>query len=124
MNGMRMMGAHRKRERRLCRLLTIAFALVLFAGLFSQIAMLARISGQTKACQSVEKEIRELNANAENLNLCLNQFHNLERIAARAQQLGMEQPAETQIRVVNLPAAIESTSTQSAENISAEEMLN
>lgn len=124
MNGMRLTGARRAREKRICRFLAGVLTLMLFAGLFTQIALLARVSGQQKEIQSVEREIRELNANADNLNLCLNQFRNLERIAARAQQLGMEQPTETQIRVVNLPAAIENTSTQSAENTGAEEMLN
>ena len=122
MNRRRM--ARRAREQKLSRALMIVFAVVLFAGLFAQVTMLARISGQNKAVQSLEKEIRSLNASAENLNLSLNQYHNLERIAVRARQLGMEQPTETQIRVVNLPAAIEDTSTQSAENIGAEEMMN
>ena len=118
----RIRTSRRARERKLNRLLMIVFAVVLFAGAFSQVAMLARLSGQAKAVQAMEKEARELSASADNLNLSLNQYHNLERIAARAQQLGMEQPKETQIRVVNLPAAIENTSTQSAENIGAEEM--
>ena len=118
----RMRNSRRARERKLNRLLLIVFAAVLFVGAFSQIAMLARLSGQTKAVQALEKEARALSASADNLNLSLNQYHNLERIAARARQLGMEQPKETQIRVVNLPAAVENTSTQSAGNIGAEEM--
>ena len=100
------------------------FALVMFVGLASQITMLACISGQQKQVKAVEKELRELDAKADNLDLCLNQFKNTERISLRAAQLGMEQPAETQIRVVNLPNAIVSTSTQSVENISAEEIIN
>ena len=114
--------ARRARERKLNRLLAIVFALVLFAGAVSQIAMLARLSGQNKAVRAMEKEVRELSASADNLNLSLNQYHNLERIAVQARRLGMEQPTETQIRVVNLPAAVDNTSTQSAENIGAEEM--
>jgi hypothetical protein len=86
--------------------------------------MLACISGQQKQVKALEKELRELDAKADNFDLCLNQFKNLERISLRAQQLGMEQPTETQIRVVNLPNAIVSTSTQSVENISAEEIIN
>ena len=118
----RIRTSRRARERKLNRLLLIVFAVVLFAGAFSQIAMLARLSGQNKAIRAMEKEARELSASAENLNLSLNQYHNLDRIAARAAQLGMEQPREAQIRVVNLPATVGNTSTQSAENTGAEEI--
>lgn len=120
----RMQGGRRAREHRISRILMCVFALVMFVGLASQITMLACISGQQKQVKAVEKELRELDAKADNLDLCLNQFKNTERISLRAAQLGMEQPAETQIRVVNLPNAIVSTSTQSVENISAEEIIN
>lgn len=122
MNSRRM--ARRARERKLSRALMIAFALVLFIGVFSQIAMMARLSGQNKRVVEMEREIKALSAQTDNLNLSLNQYHNLERIAARAQQLGMEQPDETQLRVVNLPALIDSTSTQSADSSGAEEMMD
>ena len=39
-----------------------------------------------------------------------------------AKQLGMDQPDETQIRVVNVPGILGDTSTQSAEAIGAEEI--
>ena len=109
---------------KLSRALMAAFALVLLVCVFSQIALMARLSGQNKQAVSVQREIRSLAAQTDNLRLSLNQYHNLDRIAARAQQLGMEQPTETQIRVVNLPALIDGTSTQSAENIGAEEMMD
>lgn len=124
MNGMRNMKTRRARRQRFTRILMCLFALVMFAGLFSQITMLAKVSGQQKQIAKVEKQIRELTANADNLSLCLNQYRNLDRVAALAQQMGMERPNETQIRVVNLPGTIESTSTQSVENISAEEIFN
>ena len=114
----------RAREQKLSRMLMIAFALVLFSGVFSQIAMMARLSAQNKRFVETEKEIKALSASADNLHLSLNQYHNLDRIAVRAQQLGMEQPTETQLRVVNLPALIDSTSTQSADNTGAEEMMD
>jgi len=114
----------RARERRLSRMLMIVFALVLVVGVVSQITMLACISGQNKQVKAVEKQLKELDARTDNLNLCLNQFKSIERIALRAEQLGMEQPTETQIRVVSLPNAIVSTSTQSVENIDAEEIFN
>ncbi len=120
----RMRASRRMRERRLSRALMIAFALVLFLGVCSQIAMMARLSGQSKQVVETQKEIKALNASAENLNLSLNQYHNLDRIALRAQQLGMEQPDETQLRVVNLPGLIDSTSTQSADNSGAEEIID
>jgi len=120
----RMRESSRERERRTSRALMIAFALVLFIGVFAQIAMMARLSGQNKQVVQTQKEIKALSASADNLNLGLSQYHNLNRIAARAQQLGMEQPDETQLRVVNLPTVIDSTSTQSADNSGAEEMID
>ena len=122
MNGKRV--SRRTRERQTSRVLMIAFALVLFIGVFAQIAMMAKLAGQNKQVVAAQKEIKALSASADNLNLGLNQYHNLERIAARAQQLGMEQPDETQLRVVNLPTVIDSTSTQSADNSGTEEMID
>ena len=113
----------RTRERRRSRVLLGIFVLVLVAGVIAQITMYARLAGQHKELLAVEKEIRSLSASADNLNLSLNQYHNLDRIAARAAQMGMDKPADTQIRVVNLPGVIENTSTQSAEAVGAEEML-
>ncbi len=122
MNGKRV--SRRTRERQTSRILMIAFALVLFIGVFAQIAMMAKLSGQNKQVVETRKEIKALSASADNLNLGLNQYHNLERIAARAQQMGMEQPDETQLRVVNLPTIIDSTSTQSADSSGTEEMID
>ena len=120
----RMRESSRERERRTSRALMIAFALVLFIGVFAQIAMMAKLSGQNKQVVQTQKEIKALSASADNLNLGLSQYHNLNRIAARAQQLGMEQPDETQLRVVNLPTLVDDTSTQSADNSGAEEMMD
>ena len=98
------------------RALAILAAAVLFAGLFMQISMLSRISAQIKRAAALEKEIGELSANAENLELCINQYHNLESIAARARQLGMQKPDASQIRVVRVakPSG-KDTSAQTAE---------
>ncbi len=117
-------SAQRARDMKMNRLLMAAFALVLFIGVCAQIAMMARLSGQNKLVVQTRKEIRALSASADNLYLGLSQYHNLERIAARAEQLGMEQPDETQLRVVNLPTVIDSTSTQSADSSGAEEMID
>ncbi|MBQ8507015.1 MAG: septum formation initiator family protein [Clostridia bacterium] len=84
------------------RILRIIAAAVLFLGLFVQITMLSRISEKSKQASALEKEIVMLSAEADNLELGINQYHNLEKIAARAQTMGMVQPDETQIRVVSV----------------------
>ena len=112
---------HGAKQRRVSRRLMIAFIALMVVGLFAQIAMIARLSGQNKEIRSVEKEIKELNASAENLNLGLNQYGNLERVALLADKLGMQKPAEGQIRVVSLPDILEDTSAQNAVNAGAEE---
>ena len=91
-----------KRQTAWSRVLLIVAALILFAGLFVQITMLSRISSQS------------------------NQYHNLETIAARAQQLGMEQPDETQIRVVSVASGnnAQNTSIQTAGETGGEKVLN
>ena len=117
--------AQRKRGAGRNRALLILAGVVLFAGLFVQITMLARISSQNKRASSLEGEIEELAANAENLELNINQYHNLDSIAVRARELGMEQPDETQIRVVSVARSnVEDTSTQAAGNFGAESIQN
>lgn len=103
----------------------ILAAVVLFAGLFAQITMLSRISAQSKRASAVEREIAALGANAENLELSINQYHNLEAIAARAREMGLEQPDETQIRVVSVNRSdAHDTSVQAAGNTVGEKVLN
>ena len=114
--------SRQEQVRRTNRMLIMVFVAVLVIGAFAQVAMIARITGQNKRVRAVETEIRNLSANADNLNLTLNQFRNLDRVAARAAKLGMEEPTGDQIRVVRLPASLDNTSTQSAGNTSAEEM--
>ena len=114
--------SRREQQKRVSRKLMIAFAVVLLIGVIAQITMIARLSGQNKAVRAVEKEIRQLSAEADNLNLALNQLGDLERVERQAEKLGMVTPGEGQIRVVNLPDAVDSTSAQSAGNTSAEEI--
>ena len=123
---MRSLGYDRARKMSArSRMLMLLAGLILFAGLFLQITMLSRISLQSKRAAALERELVELSANAENLELSINQYHNLEVIAARAQQLGMEQPDETQIRVVSVARIPpEDTSTQTAEGFGGEKVLN
>ena len=124
--SMRSLGYDRARKMSArSRMLMLLAGLILFADLFLQITMLSRISLQSKRAAALERELVELSANAENLELSINQYHNLEVIAARAQQLGMEQPDETQIRVVSVARIQpEDTSTQTAEGFGGEKVLN
>lgn len=114
-----------KREAAWNRVLLILAAAVLFAGLFMQITMLSRISSQSKQASALEREIVELSASAENLELSINQYHNLDSIELRARQLGMEEPTDTQIRVVSVvQTETENTSIQAVELIDGEKVLN
>ena len=92
----------------------------LLIGLFVQISLLAQISGQAKALNKVNGQIRELTSAEEDLQVCLSMYQNLERIENRARALGMRLPDESQIRVVSLPGLAEDISTQTAENTAAE----
>lgn len=112
-----------RRERRLTKVLLIAAALVFFCGLFGQIALRAQLSGQNKQLASLEKEIQALSANAANLDLSINQRHNLDEIGRKAILLGMEQPDESRLRVVSLPQANEETSAQTVLNDGGEEKI-
>lgn len=114
-----------RREAAWNKALLILAAVVLFTGLFMQVTMLSRISSQNKQAAQLEEDILELSANAENLELSINQHHDLQSIEIRAHQLGMEQPTDTQIRVVHVAQAdVENTSTQAVELIDSEKVLN
>ena len=112
-----------RRERRLTKVLLIAAALVFFCGLFGQIALRAQLSGPNKQLASLEKEIQALSANAANLDLSINQRHNLDEIGRKAILLGMEQPDESRLRVVSLPQANGETSAQTVLNDGGEEKI-
>ena len=112
------------REQRLNRRLMIALAAVLFIGVIAQIAMMAQLAIQSKQAYAAEKEAYDLTIRIENLNNSLEQFHSHDRIKARARQLGMQLPDETQLRVVNLPGLTYGTTAQSADNGGAGEMLD
>jgi len=114
----------RAQERKQNRVLMVAFTLVLFIGVISQIAMMARLSRQNKQVARAESEIYELETRISNLELSISQHHNLENIAMRAQLLGMEQPGAEQIRVVSVAYGDQDTSTYTVEAISGEKVLN
>lgn len=111
-----------RREQRLTRVLLVVAAVLLFTGLFAQIAVRARISSQAKEIAAVQAQIRAMSADADNLTLCINQHHDLEAIARRALEMGMGQPGDDQLRVLNLPAVDGDTSTQTVANTDGEEI--
>ena len=111
-----------RREQRLTRTLLIAAAVVLFCRLFAQIAVRAQVSGQLKEIAALQARIDAMEADADNIRLCINQHHNLEEIGKRALAMGMEQLTDDRLRVVNLPADDGNTSTQTVANIGSEEI--
>lgn len=111
-----------RRENRIARVLMVVAAVVLIAGLVAQITVRARIFGQNKQIAEIQRDIHTMNANAENLNLYINQYHNLTAIGQRAEMLGMEKAAGEQLRYVNLPV-IGDTSAQTVVNSDGEEMI-
>ena len=114
-------AARRRDGNRLWIALTAA---VMFAGLFLQITMLSRVSSVSKRASALEMETAALKREAANLELRVNELHNLDRIAACAQEMGMVQPDETQIRAVRVEQTEEDTSTQTAGNSGGEKALN
>ncbi len=104
------MSAGRRRGRA-AKVLLLA---VLFAGLFAQIGMLANISGQSKEIAAVSREMVELSARKDNLELSLSMLESPDRIESLAMKMGMQRPDEGAIRVVHLPAASEEVLPQTA----------
>ncbi len=100
---------------RRARVAKLVLAGVLFVGMFVQIGMLAGISAQSKELDAVGKEIVELSAHRDNLQLSLSMLKNPERIGQLAQQMGMERPTQDAIRVVSLALTTDDTQTQTAE---------
>ena len=111
-----------EQQRRVTKKFFIAFVVVLIVCLAAQITMLARVYGQNKRINALDREAYKLHCDAENLELVLNRLNNRDHLTYAAKELGMVEPDPSQIRVVNLPDIVGDTSAQSAENISAEEM--
>ncbi|MBQ6347556.1 MAG: hypothetical protein IJI71_08360 [Clostridia bacterium] len=112
----------RMREQKLNRRLMIAFAVVVLLGVVAQITMMVQLSNQSKQTFAARTEARDLASRIDNLNHSLEQFHNRDRITARAQALGMQLPDDTQLRMVNLSGLSYGTTAQSAENTGAGEL--
>ncbi len=77
-------------------------AAMLFIGSFAQLTMLSRLSALGKRAAALERELARMRTEAGSLELRVNQYHNLESIALRAREMGMEQPDETQLRAARL----------------------
>lgn len=116
---------HKRRnryEQQAARVLMAVAVVVLFCGLFAQIAVRAQVSAQNKEIAAVRARISAMNADVENVKLCINQHHNLDEIGKRASALGMEKLTEDRLRHVNLPAVGENTFTQTVANTGGEEI--
>lgn len=109
------------RQSRVIRKWMTVFIALMLVGMAVQITMIARVTRQNKQVRRVEREIVELQANVDNLNLTLNQYGSLERVELLARRLGMKEPDEGQIRVMRLPETQEDTAAQNAANTGAEE---
>lgn len=118
----RMRTSSRSREKRLNRRLMIAFAAVVLVGVIAQITMMAMLSVQSKQTSATQDEIGKLHSRIDNLNHSLEQFHNHDRVRAKAQNLGMQLPDDTQLRMVNLSGLSYGTTAQSAVNVDAGEL--
>ena len=98
----------RAREQRLTKILLIAAAVVLFCGLFAQIAVRSQVSGQAKRVAAMQAQIRLMQA---------------DEIGKRALAMGMEPLTDERMRVVSLPNADGNTSAQTVANVGGEEMI-
>lgn len=99
---MNMRYSDRKSQSKI-RMLRVVFVLVLFAGLFVQITMLARISAENKRADAAEKEILTLNHRIENLERDIANYHNAGEIEALALAMGMQNPDPSQLRSISVP---------------------
>ena len=112
--------ALRAQKQKTSRILMTVFLAILSVCLIGQIYMIVQTTNQSREMRSVEYEIRQLDARADNLNLLLGQLGDSDQIRVLAQNLGMVEPRADQIRVVNLPDALAESTVQSAENTGAE----
>ena len=101
----------------------LMLVLCLIAGVFGQITMIAKLAAQSKQISQVNREIRDMTATVENMQVCLSMYQNLDRIETLAYGLGMQLPDAEQIRVVSLPGIAGDASTQTAENTEVEMMI-
>ena len=109
--SMRYSDKRRKSRLRFWRMLVV---IVLFAGLFVQVTMLARISEQNKRASKAKDEITALNHRIENIERDINGYRNSDQIEALARAMGMQDPDPSQLRYISVPNLEENTSAQAA----------
>ena len=94
------MKANRNRRQAMCRALMGVVALVLVIGSVAQLTLLVRLSAQSKQISSVSRDVAELRAVKNNLEVALDQYHSLDRVEQLARQMGMVLPGSENIRVI------------------------
>ena len=61
--------------------------------------------GRCRELENVRREASGISTEVQNLEICIDQYHDLETIRSKADGLGMVSPASEQIRTVVLPQA-------------------
>lgn len=84
------------------RLAPVFLALLVFAGMFARITMLARLSEKSKQISAYETQAERAQVKISQMELVLNELHDLDVIAIRAAEMGMKSPSAEQIRVLQI----------------------
>ena len=105
----------KRRDQALSRALMYVTLGILILCLFLQIGRYAQIAAQTKRISGLVNEIKQLETDKSNLELWLSTRENLKYIQAEAMNnLGMNYPAEGQVRVVALSGLTTDQQSQTA----------
>ncbi len=96
-------------------LLKFMVCVILIGGLVMQICMLAAIHSKTKETARIGSELVYLRADRDNCYRKLDTFKTRDNIEARAMELGMQKPTDSQLRVISIPSEYQNTSTHTAE---------
>ena len=81
-------------------LLPVLLAVLIFAGMFARITLLARLSEKSKQISALEAQAERALVRTGQMELTLNELRDLEAVAIRAAELGMQSPTAGQIRVL------------------------
>ncbi|MBQ3574534.1 MAG: hypothetical protein IJA26_02610 [Clostridia bacterium] len=115
---MSMRYSEKKRPSRL-RFVRVLMVIILFAGLFVQITMLARISSENKRADKAGEEVANLNQYIENLQRDIDDYRNSDEIEQLARSMGMQDPDASQLRSIYV-SGLEGTPAQAAGKNGAE----